>query len=107
MFCHRLTASVAFFLISCLKASIRLVRPIRARNPDAIFALNVACWSSTAAWDNETAWASIRGSGGGGPGFGTDFIFAQNTAADSGGSRPRIRDDVAQDSDLISLGVPR
>jgi hypothetical protein len=27
--------------------------------------------------------------------------------ADSGGSRPRIRDDVAQHSDLISLGVPR
>jgi hypothetical protein len=26
--------------------------------------------------------------------------------ADSGGSRPRIRDDVAQHSDLISLGVP-
>jgi hypothetical protein len=28
-------------------------------------------------------------------------------AADSGGSRPRIRDDVAQHSDLMSLGVPR
>jgi putative transposase len=28
-------------------------------------------------------------------------------AADSGGSRPRIRDDVAQHSDLISLGIPR
>jgi hypothetical protein len=27
--------------------------------------------------------------------------------ADSGGSRPRIRDDVAQHSDLMSLGVPR
>ena len=27
--------------------------------------------------------------------------------ADSGGSRPRIRDDVAHHSDLISLGVPR
>jgi hypothetical protein len=27
--------------------------------------------------------------------------------ADSEGSRPRIRDDVAQHSDLISLGVPR
>ena len=27
--------------------------------------------------------------------------------ADSGGSRPRIRDDVAQHSDLISLGIPR
>jgi hypothetical protein len=27
--------------------------------------------------------------------------------ADSGGSRPRIRDDLAQHSDLISLGVPR
>jgi hypothetical protein len=26
--------------------------------------------------------------------------------ADSGGSRPRIRDDVAHHSDLISLGVP-
>jgi hypothetical protein len=30
-----------------------------------------------------------------------------NEAADSEGSRPRIRDDVAQHSDLISLGVPR
>jgi putative DNA methylase len=29
------------------------------------------------------------------------------TDADSGGSRPRIRDDVAHHSDLISLGVPR
>jgi hypothetical protein len=29
------------------------------------------------------------------------------TAADSGGSRPRIRDDVARQSDLMSLGVPR
>jgi hypothetical protein len=28
-------------------------------------------------------------------------------AADSGGSRPRIRDDVAHPSDLISLGFPR
>jgi hypothetical protein len=28
-------------------------------------------------------------------------------SADSGGSRPRIRDDVAHHSDLISLGVPR
>jgi putative transposase len=27
--------------------------------------------------------------------------------ADSGGSRPRIRDDVARCSDLMSLGVPR
>jgi hypothetical protein len=27
--------------------------------------------------------------------------------ADSGGSRPRIRDDVAQHSDLMSLGIPR
>jgi len=27
--------------------------------------------------------------------------------ADSGGSRPRIRDDVAHHSDLISPGVPR
>jgi len=27
--------------------------------------------------------------------------------ADSGGSRPRIRDDLARHSDLISLGVPR
>jgi hypothetical protein len=27
--------------------------------------------------------------------------------ADSGGSRPRIRDDLAHHSDLISLGVPR
>ena len=32
-------------------------------------------------------------------------LFAKR--ADSGGSRPRIRDDVAQHSDLISLGVPR
>jgi hypothetical protein len=29
------------------------------------------------------------------------------TGADSGGSRPRIRDDLAHHSDLISLGVPR
>jgi len=28
-------------------------------------------------------------------------------AADSEGSRPRIRDDVARQSDLMSLGVPR
>jgi hypothetical protein len=28
-------------------------------------------------------------------------------AADSGGSRPRIRDDVAHHSDLMSPGVPR
>jgi len=27
--------------------------------------------------------------------------------ADSGGSRPRIRDDLARHSDLMSLGVPR
>jgi hypothetical protein len=32
---------------------------------------------------------------------------ARETVADSGGSRPRIRDDVAHHSDLISLGVPR
>jgi hypothetical protein len=30
-----------------------------------------------------------------------------NDGADSGGSRPRIRDDVAHHSDLMSLGVPR
>ena len=30
-----------------------------------------------------------------------------HTVADSGGSRPRIRDDVAHHSDLMSLGVPR
>ena len=34
-----------------------------------------------------------------------DDVVAQ--IADSGGSRPRIRDDVAHHSDLISLGVPR
>jgi hypothetical protein len=28
-------------------------------------------------------------------------------SADSGGSRPRIRDDVAHHSDLMSPGVPR
>jgi hypothetical protein len=28
-------------------------------------------------------------------------------SADSGGSRPRIRDDVAHHSDLISLGLSR
>jgi hypothetical protein len=33
--------------------------------------------------------------------------FKTVQGADSGGSRPRIRDDVAQHSDLISLGVPR
>jgi hypothetical protein len=32
-----------------------------------------------------------------------DFWFL---SADSGGSRSRIRDDLAQQSDLISLGVP-
>jgi hypothetical protein len=32
-----------------------------------------------------------------------DFLWN----ADSGGSRPRIRDDVARQSDLMSLGVPR
>ena len=32
---------------------------------------------------------------------------AGRKAVDSGGSRPRIRDDVARHSDLISLGVPR
>ena len=32
---------------------------------------------------------------------------ADEPAADSGGSRPRIRDDVARQSDLMSLGVPR
>ena len=31
----------------------------------------------------------------------------ETPVADSGGSRPRIRDDVAHHSDLISLGVPR
>ena len=32
---------------------------------------------------------------------------AGRKAVDSGGSRPRIRDNVAHHSDLISLGVPR
>jgi len=31
----------------------------------------------------------------------------RSVSADSGGSRPRIRDDVAHHSDLISPGVPR
>src|SRR5580704_16341644 len=35
------------------------------------------------------------------------FSLADAQVADSGGSRPRIRDDVAHHSDLISLGVPR
>jgi predicted deacylase len=35
------------------------------------------------------------------------FPVDQIMAADSGGSRPRIRDDVAHHCDLISLGVPR
>jgi hypothetical protein len=34
-------------------------------------------------------------------------MLASRITADSGGSRPRIRDDVAHHSDLISLGVPR
>jgi DNA invertase Pin-like site-specific DNA recombinase len=34
-------------------------------------------------------------------------ILLERQRADSGGSRPRIRDDVAQHSDLMSLGVPR
>jgi len=33
--------------------------------------------------------------------------FAGAPAADSGGSRPRIRDDVAHHSEMMSLGVPR
>jgi hypothetical protein len=45
------------------------------------------------------------------PRFGTGANASPLTAdpptADSEGSRPRIRDDVAQHSDLISLGVPR
>jgi hypothetical protein len=36
-----------------------------------------------------------------------DVLAAGLAAADSGGSRPRIRDDLAHHSDLISLGVPR
>ena len=35
------------------------------------------------------------------------FSIDLRMAADSGGSRPRIRDDVAHHSDLMSLGVPR
>jgi phospholipase D len=35
------------------------------------------------------------------------FSLPYTQRADSGGSRPRIRDDVAHHSDLISLGVPR
>ena len=33
--------------------------------------------------------------------------FCRHCGADSGGSRPRIRDDVAHHSDLMSLGLPR
>jgi hypothetical protein len=36
-----------------------------------------------------------------------DFRKDNGLAADSGGSRPRIRDDLTHHSDLISLGVPR
>jgi hypothetical protein len=39
--------------------------------------------------------------------FDFDFVFIDGERADSGGSRPRIRDDVAHHSDLMSLGVPR
>ena len=39
--------------------------------------------------------------------YGYDYVRKTPTAADSGGSRPQIRDDVAHHSDLISLGVPR
>jgi len=35
------------------------------------------------------------------------IVAEEAIIADSEGSRPRIRDDVAQHSDLISLGVPR
>jgi hypothetical protein len=35
------------------------------------------------------------------------LLGRDEAAADSGGSRPRIRDDVAHHSDLMSLGVPR
>jgi hypothetical protein len=37
----------------------------------------------------------------------TNLVEEDPANADSGGSRPRIRDDVAHHSDLISLGVPR
>ena len=33
--------------------------------------------------------------------------FSEDAVADSDGSRPRFRDDVARHSDLISLGIPR
>jgi hypothetical protein len=36
-----------------------------------------------------------------------DHALPRCLIADSGGSRPRIRDDVAHHSDLMSLGVPR
>jgi hypothetical protein len=39
--------------------------------------------------------------------FAFDIERAVYLTADSGGSRPRIRDDVAHQSDLISPGVPR
>jgi transposase-like protein len=40
-------------------------------------------------------------------GFAPTLLVTDKLGADSGGSRPRIRDDVAHHSDLISLGVPR
>jgi len=39
--------------------------------------------------------------------FWTPALATAEQVADSGGSRPRIRDDVARQSDLMSLGVPR
>jgi hypothetical protein len=37
----------------------------------------------------------------------SDRLCLVLSGADSGGSRPRIRDDLAHHSDLISLGAPR
>jgi hypothetical protein len=39
--------------------------------------------------------------------FWTPALATAEQVADSAGSRPRIRDDVARQSDLMSLGVPR
>ena len=39
--------------------------------------------------------------------FSTLRALLQNVSADSDGSRPGFRDDLARHSDLMSLGVPR
>ena len=50
---------------------------------------------------NRPTWSPVKGSSA------RVSTIRSGIVADSGGSRPRIRDDVARQSDLMSLGVPR